>query len=262
MYAINRFQHRLISVLAISCLWAMPTLADTGDNLGDTEAGVLKRAQVFKADALEASEAFQRRTTEALFEDYTALARKLERNRRLLESKSNGQPGTLATMDSFNIDELLSRYSEPMNQARRPSEYTNSFLVFVSSSLPKPTLVALASQAKAAGGTLIMRGMVNNNFKETVLFIKALTEQGGTGAKIDPTLFDLFNIEQVPAFVVVSGAITSCSDTDCVRATPKHDTIKGNITARYALEQIADRGTDARDIAKTHLRFLGPDYEG
>jgi len=88
-------------------------------------------------------------------------------------------------------------------------------LVFVSFSMPMETLKTLNQQAIQHGGKLVFRGLVNNSFKEMALKLRELSAE----ALIDPTLFEKYQITQVPA--IVKG----------------HHKIVGNISLTYALEQ-------------------------
>lgn len=124
-----------------------------------------------------------------------------------------------------------------------------SLLVFVSYSMPESVLQAWHRQATRAGGALVMQGLVADDFQQT--FAKS-TEVFGTlgGYLIDPTLFRMFAIEQVPAVVVLQRPIEACFTPGCALVPPPHDKIGGNITLQYALETFAEEGeTQAQSAA-------------
>ena len=95
----------------------------------------------------------------------------------------------------------------------------SAFYVFVSFSMPKDTLKALAREVKAHKGVLVIRGLVENSFVQTA---KRLQEVG-EGVILDPTLFKDYDVKVVPTFVL----------------NHKHayQKIAGNISLAYALEK-------------------------
>lgn len=60
---------------------------------------------------------------------------------------------------------------------------------------------------------------------------------------IDPTLFERFEVNAVPAFVVPLEAPAPCTNAGtCV--TPVHAKVTGDVALPYALEVIARQATD------------------
>lgn len=104
-------------------------------------------------------------------------------------------------------------------------------LVFVSSSMSKESLKALSQEAKRYGGTLIVRGLKDNDFKSTVSYFPE-------SFLIDPELFLEFNVTTVPTFVLLED--------------DQSDMMTGFVSLRYALEQFAKRG-DLQHEAKAFL---------
>jgi type-F conjugative transfer system pilin assembly protein TrbC len=248
-----------LALMGLSCtLIAQP--GGTELPPGNAEARVLARAQALLGEAREAARVLTQERQHAVLEAYQEAARQLSNKQPSLTkptAHSTQTPLTpIADWHRFNVDAMLSRYHGPLLPSKQKIPYNSGLLIFISSSLPKPTLSALARQAGAAGGTLVLRGLVNNDFQQTVGFINTLAEQGAAGAKIDPTLFDLFGIEQVPAFVVLSGDVAACIDAQCERPLPRHDRLSGNVTTQFALQQIADHGQEAANVALAHLQRL------
>lgn len=125
-------------------------------------------------------------------------------------------------------------------------------MIFISSSIPRASLRNLAVEARRVGAVFILRGLVNNSFKQSVAYIRSLQEEG-IGAIIDPHSYEVYQVKQVPAIVVVSDKNT-CHPKIC---TPAHDKISGNISLQYALEEIAQRGVFGEVTAKKYLKRYG-----
>ena len=94
----------------------------------------------------------------------------------------------------------------------------STLYIFISFSMPKETIKALAHEAEKQKGVLVIRGLVENSFVKTVKAIQEI----GAGVVLDPTLFKEYNIKVVPTFV------------------RKHKSafqkIAGNVSLAYALE--------------------------
>ena len=110
--------------------------------------------------------------------------------------------------------------------------------IFVSFSMPSELLVSLDKQAKKIGAKLIIRGLKNNSFKETVSYIKTINEQGVI-IDIDPKAFTEFDITQVPSFVLNSGT--------------SFDKITGNLSIAYVLKEFSEKG----DLPEKAAEYLG-----
>jgi len=102
---------------------------------------------------------------------------------------------------------------------------------FVSFSMPDDSLKAVLKQTARAGGVTVLRGLVDNSFKETALRIGKLAHKHGPGLSVDPRLFAEHGVTTVPTFVIVG-----------VKTTDK---IAGNMSLAAALETIAREGDNA-----------------
>ena len=104
---------------------------------------------------------------------------------------------------------------------------TPSMDVFISLSMPGPSLLAWQREAKRYHARLILRGFLHNSLEET---IKALTlnKDNVLEVSVDPTLFDKYRITQVPAVVVSEG--------------DRFDVVYGNTRLTAALETILGQG--------------------
>lgn len=129
--------------------------------------------------------------------------------------------------DRFNELEAQANHA-----AHTPLDGSHVVLVFASFSLPEATLKTLAAQAKKAGGIVVFRGLKNDDFIEMRKALAGL----GEGFAIDPTLFQRFNIESVPAFVLPVDPVMPCNPDGC--PTGRHAKVAGNVTLEAALDYI------------------------
>ena len=107
-------------------------------------------------------------------------------------------------------------------------------MVFISSSMPSKSIQQWAIQADKLGAQLIMRGFVNNSFKETVILARELFSNHRVGGfNVDPFKFKQYEIEMVPAVVLdVGGGV---------------DKVQGDIGLIEALKIIKMQGENRID---------------
>lgn len=151
--------------------------------------------------------------------------------------------GKLADEKGVNLDVMLSRYMKQFNLRKGKDEGLADLLVFISFSQSKDNLKEIAQQVKAAEGQLVLRGLIDGSMRKTTAAMLALNKEG-VRAIIHPKLFERFNIEAVPAFVVVDSS-SYCAENKC---TPLIDKIVGNVSLDYALNQFIASG-DLKDIS-------------
>ena len=112
------------------------------------------------------------------------------------------------------------------------SSEKQSILIFVSFSMPKASLKAWIHDTQKIHAPIIIRGLVNNSFKDTQKAIFDLIKEDHSlgGMQIDPLSFKKFNIEKVPAVVLTRGQ--------------DFDVIYGNATLDYALKKLHEAKHD------------------
>ena len=144
----------------------------------------------------------------------------------------------------------------PTDQKTGPQLY-----VFISTSMPDITLKRLLVQASRIKGSLILRGLVEGDMSKTKQKVMQLLEadaMGNTqingGLSIDPTLFERFDIAQVPSFVVTNTPAERCSKSGC--PSTDYARLSGDTTIEYALEIIAREAPAMRESAQTILKRL------
>lgn len=104
-------------------------------------------------------------------------------------------------------------------------------IVFVSLGMPEASLKQLAYEAQQTGARLVIQGLLNNSFQQTVPKIQALD----IALEIDPTLFELFEVTRVPTFI-------QCKMTSEGAVKEDHDRLTGNISLLAALEKFKSLG--------------------
>lgn len=103
-------------------------------------------------------------------------------------------------------------------------------LIFVSFSMPEQSLRQWLNDAHQAGASVVIRGLKNNSFKETIMMMsKLLADDKTGGVDLNPVAFQDFKITQVPAVVV----------TD--ENSHDYDVVYGNVSLDYALQAIAKK---------------------
>lgn len=130
-------------------------------------------------------------------------------------------------------------------------------ILLVSFSMPDSLLLGLANEAAQFNIPMVINGLVNNDFKQTVARFSCLSHEAEKqhlnfkGISIDPVWFSQFNIRAVPA-LVVSYRPASCQAAS-VCANQPFDVVYGNTPLKKCLELIAERGENASLVAKNIL---------
>ncbi|MCG0456767.1 type-F conjugative transfer system pilin assembly protein TrbC [Enterobacter cloacae complex sp. ECC445] len=118
-------------------------------------------------------------------------------------------------------------------------------LYFLSFSVPRDGLKQMIAQASRLHVPVLVNGLIDNDFHETVrvLFELIRTENAG-GVQIDPLLFERYDIRAVPALVVTCEA--------------GYDRLTGNLRIKEALARIAEEGK-CRHVARQFLAEIRED---
>ena len=103
----------------------------------------------------------------------------------------------------------------------------------------------------------MLRGVAGGSLPGTARRIARRLGDAKVGVAIDPRLFRLFGIAQVPAVVVVPGGVPPCRSRGCADDAPTaFDRVTGNLSLGAALEAIAAEGGEGRAVARRHLATL------
>lgn len=114
---------------------------------------------------------------------------------------------------------IVQQSQEKMPNFKKHNRYPD-LLIFVSFSMPMPTLKSLSKQAIDHGGKLVFRGLYQGSFKAMAAKVKEISAE----VLIDPTLFKKHNIHQVPVFI------------------KGMDSLTGNVSIPYALGRFSGGG--------------------
>lgn len=176
------------------------------------------------------------------------------------DNLGSGHQKAIAEIQSQKYQKHLTEFLPDANLSKFKAEFLkgkkspiNQLMIFISISMPKNSLIQYSEQANKAGGVLVLRGIINNSFKDTAKFILSLNKMG-VRAIIDPLSFKNFNINHVPQVVVIKDG-HGCKDGRCSN-TPLHDKISGNISLQYALELISKRGRFSKKESQRFLKTL------
>ncbi|WP_159282625.1 type-F conjugative transfer system pilin assembly protein TrbC [Rahnella variigena] len=146
-------------------------------------------------------------------------------------------PALSAPQQSF-IEGLRSDTSQAM-----PEKTVPQALYFVSFSMPEDGLKALVLEADRLRIPATLRGLINNDFRQTAnAVLKLVNDDKRGGVQVDPTAYKTYGITAVPALVV------TCNG--------HFDRVGGNIAPVQALRKIAESG-DCSSVAKQLLTAAG-----
>jgi type-F conjugative transfer system pilin assembly protein TrbC len=159
---------------------------------------------------------------------------------------------------SKNLDpgNLVDRFVDVDGKSKENTVVSPEILVFVSTSMADRSLQQWARQVDKVGGSLVLRGFVNNSIKETIKITERIFGQQSVGGfSVDPEKFKDFNIKKVPAVVV--DYTPACGTDEC--PPPKFDVVYGNIGLLNALTFINNKGSA---LGQKYARGLLNVYQG
>ena len=148
------------------------------------------------------------------------------------------QPASRTPIDLEALARGYAAQSNTMTQAQGLASGPGLF-VFVSLSMPRPTLQRLIDQAARAQASIVIRGFINGSLRDTVAQIQDLVGTRQVAVQIDPLAFDRFAISRVPSFVLVRDGTrpVSCVSGSCA-PTDSFLHISGDVSLDYALEHM------------------------
>ena len=130
-------------------------------------------------------------------------------------------------------------------------------LVFVSLSMPRPTLQRLVGQAARAKASIVLRGFANGSLRDTVAQVQGLIGSRQVAVQIDPLAFDRFAVTRVPTFVLVRDGTrpVACASGSCAPADSFLRT-SGDVSLDYALEHMRRSAPGFGPPADTFLKRI------
>lgn len=168
---------------------------------------------------------------------------------------SNLRTNSLKNQEEYKplIDTIMQQATANLPQKQQLQPVPNAIL-FVSFSMPDSLLFALADEAAEYHIPVVIRGLIQNDFKQTVETFARLNRDAKkqnlnfSGVSIDPIWFQQFNITAVPA-LVVNLRPENCAQASLCPNLP-FDVVYGNAHLKKSLELIAERGESAALVAK------------
>ena len=130
-------------------------------------------------------------------------------------------------------------------------------LVFVSLSMPRPTLQRLVDQAARAKASIVLRGFANGSLRDTVAQVQGLIGSRQVAVQIDPLAFDRYAVTRVPTFVLVRDGArpVACASGSCAPADSFLRT-SGDVSLDYVLEHMRRSAPGFGPPADTFLKRI------
>lgn len=154
------------------------------------------------------------------------------------KEKLSGMSVTLPQSQQALVDKNSAEIASEQKQSSAERQEPK-FIYFLSFSVPDEGLLGMIKDAKKYGLTPAMRGLINNDLRETAKKSYQLSkEDKNFGFAIDPFLFRDYGVKAVPAMVITCGA--------------KHDLVYGSLPVKEELEKVAREG-DCSENAKELL---------
>lgn len=130
-------------------------------------------------------------------------------------------------------------------------------LVFVSLSMPQPTLQRLLDQVAHAQASIVLRGFADDSLHTTVAQVQRLIGGRQVAVQIDPQAFDRYAVTRVPAFVLVRDGArpVACASGICA---PSESFLRtsGDVSLDYALEYMQRSAPAFRPAADLFLKRI------
>lgn len=171
-----------------------------------------------------------------------------------LDARHGAFPDVAVPATGIDLDKLAEQYQELTTGSPMPERA--DVYVFVSLGMPRATLGRIVQEAEQAKAVLVMRGLHKNSMKQTVSAVREIIGERQVGWQIDPTKFERFAVDRVPATVVVVQPEKACQGA-CDGQPPKHYKIAGDVSIGYALDKIVALRPEAKRYVSVYLKRLG-----
>jgi len=181
-------------------------------------------------------------------------------NKKVLSSTQKMKLEQISTESREQHSALIKKlFSEKQALAQQGAKgkTADGAILFVSFSMPKKMIFTLADEAREYDIPVVIKGLVNADFRQTLQKIADIIEEGKkegyrmNGLSMSPIWFEQFGIEKVPSLVVTKRPGDCLVQTIC--ANQPFDFVSGNIPIKKALTIIAERGHETPDVARAIL---------
>lgn len=138
----------------------------------------------------------------------------------------------------------------------------SGLMMFVSLSMPPATLERIFADAERYRFPLILRGVQERSVKKTAARISQLIGKRRVAWSIDPRLFRRFEVDTVPALVLVDPSRPvnpSCAAPNAAQQCEEISFAKvsGDVSAAYALAAVQREDAEFSDLASRLLTTFG-----
>jgi conjugal transfer pilus assembly protein TrbC len=105
----------------------------------------------------------------------------------------------------FLLALALSCLPASARSAEPPPEVSPHLYAFISASMTAEALRIIARDSATLDAPLVLRGLVGASLQETLLNLKDVAAEGAE-LEVDPTLFETYGVQAVPAVVLTCGS--------------------------------------------------------
>ncbi|STX81263.1 putative conjugative transfer protein TrbC [Legionella busanensis] len=196
---------------------------------------------------------------EANVNDY--INRVANESEQLKQAVPSNQINDIKTDSFAQLEEykplVMSVRNSKNSASRQGGKPAEGAILFISFSMPEETILALADEARSYGIPVVIKGLIDSDFKKTLEKIMALHEKAKetgrsfSGFSIDPVWFEQFEINTVPALVVTRRPSWCLYQKAC--PNQPFDMVLGNAYIRKSLKVIADKGEQVPEVARMIL---------
>lgn len=162
-----------------------------------------------------------------------------QRELELFKSQLQDTNITLPDAQQGRVAQMQNEIAAAQAEQNSATRQTPRAVYFVSLGIPEEGLLPMLSDARRFGIPATLRGLLNNDFRQTAEKMFELSKKDKqAGVQIDPTLYQQYGIKAVPALVVTCGG--------------KFDVLYGSLPVQQALEEVRQRG----DCSATAAQML------
>lgn len=173
-----------------------------------------------------------------------------------MAAASKAFPKVDAAPGGADLEEIAKRF-EKLGQPSDVKTQGNVF-VFVSLTMPRPSLDRIVRDSERAGSVLVLRGLQRGSFRNTVSAIRDVMGNHKATFQIDPKKYERYGVSVVPTTVLIIGDQEPCV-TGCQGPTPKYYSVEGDVSLEYALDEIVKMRPNAKTQAVPYLVRLRGD---
>ncbi len=135
--------------------------------------------------------------------------------------------------------------SKPASSDRGPE-----LMVFVSFSIPRPSLERIVAESEQTGAVLVLRGLKGNSLTRMGEEVAQLIGKRHVTAIIHPPAFTQFKVTQVPALVLANASQATRIGTDGCASPASFVKVDGDVSQSYALDLIERQAPAWSEVAR------------